>query len=185
MSYIMEDGSPLRGNEERCTTKLLGSLMCSVKDIGNRCILGNIAFQSFKKVWMNSKITLNKKLKVYEAQVVSIIMYNSSCWAAPTATAVLEKLDVCHRKHLRTIMNIWWPRSMISNNTLYKRCNTTPLSPFHREQLCRDGKCWVMLRSPENSPAQSALCFAVDAMPGRFGRHRVNLLQVVKKDLKL
>ena len=44
-----------------------------------------------------------------------------------------------------------------------------------------------VLRSPENSPAQSALCFAVDAMnsmPGRVGRHRVNLLQVIKKDLK-
>ena len=181
---LMEDGSPLRGNEEWCTTKLLESLMCSVKDIGNRCILGNIAFQSFKKVWMNSKITLDKKLKVYEAQVVSIIMYNSSCWAAPTA--VLEKLDICHRKHLRTIMNIWWPRSMISNNTLYKRCNTTPLS--QRAALSRWKMLGHVLRSPENSPAQSALCFAVDAMntmPGRVGRHRVNLLQVIKKDLKL
>ena len=102
---LMEDGkTPLRGNEEWCTTKLLGSLMCSVKDVGNRCMLGNIAFQSFKKVWMNSRITLEKKIKVYEAQVVSIIMYNSSCWAAPAV--VLEKLDICHRKHLRTIMNI-------------------------------------------------------------------------------
>jgi hypothetical protein len=45
-----------------------------------------------------------------------------------------------------------------------------------------------VLRSPENSPAQSVLCFAVDAMscmPGRVGRHRVNLFQVIKKDLKL
>jgi hypothetical protein len=43
------------------------------------------------------------------------------------------------------------------------------------------------LRTPDNSPAQSALCFADDAMknmPGRVGRHRVNLLQVIKKDLK-
>ena len=54
---LMEDGrTPLRGNEEWCSTKLLGSLMCSVKDIGRRCMLGNIAFQTFKKVWMNSKI---------------------------------------------------------------------------------------------------------------------------------
>ena len=182
---LMEDGkTPLRGNEEWCTTKLLGSLMCSVKDVGNRCMLGNIAFQSFKKVWMNSRITLEKKIKVYEAQVVSIIMYNSSCWAAPAA--VLEKLDICHRKHLRTIMNIRWPRSMITNDTLYKRCNTTPLS--QRAALSRWKMLGHVLRSPENSPAQSALCFAVDAMnslPGRVGRHRVNLLQVLKKDLKL
>ena len=63
---FMEDGiTQLRGNEVWCTTKLLGSLMCSVKDMGNRCILGNIAFQSFKKVWMDSKITLDKKLNIY------------------------------------------------------------------------------------------------------------------------
>ena len=65
---------------------------------------------------MSSKIPLHKKLKVYEAQVVSVIMYNASCGAAPAA--VLEKLDICHRKHLRAIMNIRYP-SIISNKTLY------------------------------------------------------------------
>ena len=105
---FMDDGkTPLRGNEPWCSTKLLGSLMCSVKDVANRCMLGNIAFQNFKKIWMNSKITVDRKLKVYEAQVVSIIMYNSSCWATPAA--VLETLDICHRKHLRAILNIRWP----------------------------------------------------------------------------
>ena len=181
---LREDGSPLRGNEEWCTTKLLGSLMCSTKDIIHRCALGNIAFQTFQKVWLNSKITLNKKLKVYEAQVVSVIMYNSSCWAAPMAA--LAKLDSCHRNHLRKIMNIWWPRGMISNNTLYRRCNTTPLS--ERAALSRWKMLGHVLRSPENSPAQSALCFSIDAMnnlPGRVGRHRVNLLQVIIKDLKV
>ena len=89
------------------------------------------------------------KIKVYEAQVVSIIMYNSSCWAAPAA--VLEKLDICHRKHLRTIMNIRWPRSMITNDTLYKRCNTTPLS--QRAALSRWKMLGHALRIPENSPA--------------------------------
>ena len=113
----LADGTPMRGNEEWCSTKLLGSLRCSTKDIIRRCTLGNVAFNNFKKVWMNSKITLDKKLKVYEAQVVSVIMYNSSCWATPKA--VLEKLNVCHRRHLRQIMNIRWPRSMISNKTLY------------------------------------------------------------------
>ena len=83
-------------------------------------------------------------------------------------------------------MNIRWPCGTISNATLYKRCNTTPLS--ERAALSRWKMLGHVLRSPENSPAQSALCFAVDAMntmPGRVGRHRVNLLQVLNKDLKL
>ena len=176
------DGTPLRGSEDWCTTKLLGSLMCCRKDIFHRIVLGNAAFQCFKKVWLNSKITLQKKLKVYEAQVVSVIMYNASCWAAPAA--VMEKLDICHRKHLRAIMNIRYP-SMISNNTLYERCNTVPLSK--RAELARWKMFGHVLRSPENSPAQSALCFVIDQLnilPGRRGRHRMNLIDVLKGDLK-
>ena len=180
---LFEDGKPIRGNEPWCTSKLLGSLMCSVKDINRRCILGNVAFNSFSKAWLNSKITLSKKLNVYNAQVVSVIMYNASCWAAPKH--VLRKLDACHRKHLRKIMNIKWPRSMISNETLYKRCKTTKLS------LKADAARWKMLghvlRSDELSPAQAALRFTVKSMndmQGRVGRHRDNLFQFIKNDVQ-
>ena len=110
-------------------------------------------------------------------------MYNSSCWAAPKV--VLEKLDVCHRKHLRQIMNVRWPHSLMSNKTLYSRCNTTPLSV--RAEASRWKMLGHVLRSPENSPAQAALCFAVESMntlPGRLGRHRINLLSLIKCDLQ-
>ena len=156
--------------------------MCSVKDINHRCVLGNIAFNNFSKVWLNNKITLSKKLKLYQAQVVSVIMYNASCWAAPQN--VFEKLDACHRRHLRVILNIQWPRSMISNETLYKRCNTTPLST--KVKLARWKMLGHVLRSDMNSPAQAALSFAVNSMehlPGRVGRHRENLLRTIKIDL--
>jgi hypothetical protein len=63
-------------------------------------MLGNIAFQNFKKIWMSSKIAVERNLKVFEAQVISIILYNSSCWATAAPAAVLEKLDICNRKHL-------------------------------------------------------------------------------------
>ena len=44
-----------------------------------------------------------------------------------------------------------------------------------------------VLRSSENSPAQNALSFAVNAMKqmrGRVGRHRMNLLSIIKSDLQ-
>ena len=40
-------------------------------------MLANVAFQNFKKVWCQSKIPLQKKLMVYEARVISILMDNS------------------------------------------------------------------------------------------------------------
>ena len=67
---VMDDGKPLRMNEEWCSSKLLGSLLESRKDVTRRIMLANVAFQNFKKVWCQNKIPLQKKLKVYEAQVV-------------------------------------------------------------------------------------------------------------------
>ena len=67
---------------------------------------------------------------------------------------------------------------------MYERCNTRPLS--ERVALARWKMLGHVLRSPENSPAQSALCFVVDYMkilPGRRGRHRMNLFKVIRDDL--
>ena len=78
---------------------------------------------------------------------------------------------------------------MISNKALYKRCNTIPLSI--RVTKSRLKMLGHILRSPENSPAQSALCFAVNCcsselktVKGRIGRPRTSLLKVIKNDLK-
>ena len=105
------------------------------------------------------EISLQKKLKIYEAQVVSVIMCNASCWAAPAP--VMEKLDICHRKHLRAIMNIRYS-SMISYKILYQRCNTICIPLLKRAALARWKIFGQVPRSPENSPAQSALCFFID-----------------------
>ena len=91
-----------------------------VKDIKNRIFLGNVAFSKFQKVWMKSKISVQRKIKIYEAQVVSILLYNCNSWAAPLAS--LNELDIAHRKHLRRILNIRWPTGVISNEALYARC---------------------------------------------------------------
>ena len=43
------------------------------------------------------------------------------------------------------------------------------------------------MRSPANSPAQSALSFVIDqlnTLSGRSGRHRMNLFVVLEGDLK-
>ncbi len=115
------NGQPLAKNEEWRISKLLGSKLCSTKDIINRIQLGNVAFANFKKMWLQKdNISLDRKLIIYEAQVVSVMMYNACSWAAPKH--ILEKLDTCQRRHLRYILNYRWP-NIISNVNLYKRCN--------------------------------------------------------------
>ena len=96
----------------------------------------------------------------------------------------MNKIDTLHRKHLRTILNIKWPKESISNKTLYKRCNVEMLSKHIEHQR------WKMfghiLRSMDNTPAQMDLSFAIESenlYKGRFGRPRMNLLSVLKRDL--
>jgi hypothetical protein len=176
-------GKTYRGDEPWRTNKTLGTLMCSVKDIKNRIFLGHVAFSKFDKIWIKgSKISVQKKIRIYEAQVVSILLYNCNSWAAPQTS--LEELDVVHRRHLRRILNIRWPTGVISNITLYSRCNVTPLST--RVNWFRWRMLGHVLRGSEDSPAYLSMIFAINSdinMKGRLGRPSLNLLDVIRKDL--
>ena len=151
-------------------------------DIERRCISGNIAFNDYKNVWLQGKqISTCKLIQVYEAMVVSVIMYNCSSWAVPNE--MLRKLDVCHRTHLRQILKIKWPTT-ITNEKLYKLCSTTPLSD--RVKSSRWRLLGHILRSPEDTPAALALSYAVAGsshLKGRLGRHKINLLSLIRKDI--
>ena len=180
------NGEKVRANklEPWRNSVTLGSMLCSIKDIQRRITLANAAFATFKKVWLQGpKIPLSKKLIIYEAQVVSVLLYNSGCWAAPLN--IIEKIDTCHRKHLRRILNLHWPFGVINNKTLYKRCNTTKLSD--RIALSRWTLFGHILRMPENSPAHLALHFALDSTKSfgrRRGNHQINLLGTLRKDIE-
>jgi hypothetical protein len=176
-------GKTYRGDEDWRTNKTLGSLMCSVKDIKNRIFLGHVAFSKFDKVWLaGSKISVERKIRIYEAQVVSILLYNCNSWAAPQTS--LEELNIVHRKHLRRILHIKWPTSVISNKALYARCKVTPLST--RVMWYRWRMLGHVLRGAEDSPAYVSMLFAINAdnnMKGRLGRPSLNLLDIIRKDL--
>ena len=181
--HLAQKDDPDYNCEEWRKTKLLGSYMCSSYDIEQRCNLGHIAFNNYKNIWLHGRhICVKKLVQVYEAMVVSVILYNCSSWAAPKD--ILFKLDVCHRSHLRAILKIKYPTT-ISNNKLYDICASQPLS--NRVKKSRWKMFGHILRSPENSPASLALSFAVEELKkykGRVGRHQINVLSILNDDLK-
>ena len=178
---VDSDGNPLSGNEAWRKSITLGSVLCSKADIQRRINLGYAAFNNYKKAW-SDKIPLHKRLLLYSALVVSVLMYNSSCWAVPQI--FLEKLDVVHRRHLRHILNIKYP-GVITNKNLYQRCKTEPLSA----KVARSR--WRMfghvLRGPVDGPAFSSLIFAINTLqlPGRRGRPQSNLFSLIVQDLRM
>ena len=81
-------------------------------------------------------------------------------------------------------LNIRWPHGVISNKTLYARCNVTPLST--RVTWYRWRMLGHTLRGAEDTPAFLSMLFAINAdnyMMGRLGRPCLNLLDVIRKDL--
>ena len=180
-----DKGELLLYNESWRNSKLLGSKLCSVKDIQHRICLGWAAFTKFSKVWLQGpRISMARKLQLYDAQVTSVMVYNCSSWAVPQA--IMNKLDAAHRKHLKCILNIHWPKK-ISKEELYKRCNTSPLST--RVDKSRWTMLGHILRSGENTPAYLSLLFAVNCwfyklFKGRVGRPYITLFDIIFNDLK-
>jgi len=174
----------IRGNEEWRDTVLLGSKLCSERDIANRCNKANVAFFTYKNTWLTSsvKICERRKLRLYEALVTSVLLYNCSSWAAPKS--VLDSVDILQRKHFRQILRIFYP-NIISNENLYKRCQARPLT--ERIAEARWKMLGHVLRSGESTPAYLSFRFAClnsrDVYKGRRGAHRTNLLDIVLKDV--
>ena len=176
-------GVQLLGNEPWRFCKSLGSLLCSTADIARRIALAQSAFKTYCKIWLRgTKIPLKRKLVVYEAQVLSVLLYNCSSWSAPQC--VMEKLNTLHRKHLRHICNIRWP-GVIKNKELYRRCDTIPIT--ERVRKARWTLLGHILRMDDNCAPSLALRYAVDSsnsLRGRRGRPRTNLFSSIQADLK-
>ncbi len=182
-----EWGKPVRGNQPWKSEVLLGTKLGFKEDIANRCNKANTAFYSkYKKIWCNgpkrAQISEHRKLQLYEALVVSVLMYNSSCWAAPKH--IMESINVLQRKHLRQILRIHWPNK-ISNEALYERCKKRPLT--ERAEKARWKMLGHILRSGNGTPEFQLFMFAVTGtsnLKGRRGRHRTNLFDTIINDLK-
>ena len=171
-----------RGKEEWRKSKFLGFKLGTKEDIQHRMCLACVSFNKFKKIWNAKKhIDMNTKLKIYDATVIPVFLYNSCTWASTKSD--MEKLDRLHRKHLKQIMNLKWPKK-IRNERLYHLANVGKVSD--RVKLAR----WNMVRKvfahSEQNPSLTALLFSKKAekqYKGRRGRPKINLYDQIMRDL--
>ena len=182
--YEIDDkGELIRGREYWRQSISLGSKIDSEADITQRCSKANSAFHFYNKLWLKgTSISLCVKLKLYEALVTSVLLYNCSSW---TVTAKnMKKLDVCQRKHLRQIVKMQWPKNNISNANLYKICKCQAISD--RVAASRWRMLGHILRGDETNPAFLALNFVLTSnvkLIGRIGRHQSTLMSTIRRDL--
>ena len=66
-----------------------------------------------ERVWENRKLTVNTKMAVYRACIVSTLLYGSDIWTSYTNQE--RKLHTFHRRCLRRILRITW-KDKVTNN---------------------------------------------------------------------
>ena len=154
-------------------TKKLGSLLGDEEDIKRRKSLATASFKSLRLLWERNKVTgIDTRMRVYNALVLPVLLYNCGTWGV--TEAVLDKLEVFHRRQLRDILGV--KARHIRNEDLYERCNTSPL----RRQItyARWSLLGHTLRLTRDTPAQLAMdyyCQVGDRDGTREGRPETTL----------
>ena len=86
-------------------------------DVIHRLSKSRGAFAALKTIWSSTKIKVNTKLKIFNSNVMSVLLYGAESWKI--TKAISTKLDVFQRRCLRRILKIYWPNT-ITNKDLYR-----------------------------------------------------------------
>ena len=112
-------------------------------------------------IWKRTGLSLQTKIRLYNALVISVLLYGSETWTLLKADE--RRLEAFHVNCQRRILGIRW---------LYFVTNASVISQTGEEGLAIRF-CWRRLsifgyvrRLPEATPAHSALRLAVDARAG-------------------
>ena len=91
-------------------------------EISSRVAKASTAFGKLeKRVWSDRGITTNTKLSVYEACVLTVLLYGSKTWT--TYRQHVNLLEMFHQNCIRRILNIEW-RSHTPDTVVLQRASS-------------------------------------------------------------
>ena len=108
---VTVEGKPL---EEVKHFKYLGSFNSSdsniEKEVSTRIGLAAQAFKKLNNIWKSSTIEFKTKLRIYQSNVRSTLLYASETWR--TKKKLESKLRGCEGRYLCRILKIRWQDSV-------------------------------------------------------------------------
>ena len=150
---LAEDGSPLK---TRAQVVYLGGLLSAASDpkqeVCRRIGEARSSFNALSKVWSHANLPRTAKIKIYEACVISKLLYGlGSLWLRKAGRSHLDSFHVyCLRRILRIPPSLV---SRISNDSVMESAGARPLSEaVLRQQLLLYGK---ICRMPSTSLVRS------------------------------
>ncbi|CAF1172893.1 unnamed protein product [Didymodactylos carnosus] len=140
--------------------------------------LASVAHYVLNRVWKQQDIPIPLKLRVFNAAVLSIVLYGSEYWAlTPTLTRRLVSFE---NRCLRHILGINWT-DHVTNDEVRRLSGQPSIEITLRKRRLQ----WLghLLRMPDSRPAKEMLLWE---SPGtqRKGKLRTRLVDVWRKDLE-
>ena len=90
------------------------------QDVKARIKKAQYAYVTLFNVWRSKNIKPKTKLRIFNSNVKSILLYGSETWAI--TESIRKKLQTFVNRCLRRILRIYWP-NVISNRELWERTN--------------------------------------------------------------
>ena len=92
--------------EEWRTSKKLGTLLGDTEELHRRKQLAAAAFAKLKTIWSerNNKLSIKRRLRLYNAYVMPVLTYNASTWAL--SDTEVDEIDAFRRRQLRIVIGV-------------------------------------------------------------------------------
>ena len=129
--------------------------------------------------WKNPPTLIKTKVTVYNACVVSTLLYGSECWK--TYAAQEHRLNVFHMRSFRKLLGIYW-MSRTPNTVVLSRCGLTTMFTMLRQRRQRwlDHVRWMN----DGRIPKSFLYGELSAGKRNLGRSQLCYQNVCKRDMK-
>ena len=133
-----------------------------------------------KRVWGNNQLTENTKLKVYQACVLSTLLYSSESWT--TYARQENRLESFHLRCLRRILGITW-QDKITNTAVLEKAGSLSMHLM----LCQRRMRWLgHVHRMEDGRIPKDILYGQLALGRRpAGRPMLRFKDVCKRDMKL
>ena len=131
------------------------------------------------RVWENPKLTIKTKIAVYNACVVSTLMYGSETWT--TYARQERRLNSFHMRCLRRILGISW-EDKVPNTEVLSRANLPSMFTLLRQRRLR----WLghVRRMDDGRIPKDLLYGELAAGKRKTGRPHLRFRDVCKRDMK-
>ena len=94
-----------------------------------------------KPIWKSKQLGLETKLRLYNSNVLSVLLYSSECWKLTAKLA--HKLETFQNRCLRKILGVFWPNTF-TNEELPRKTDATSLAKQIKKRRWR----WAWTRVP-------------------------------------